>query len=76
MCYFPSFKFKFSDFRFAIFTGELYDKSPAFEPLLGAAHQLQDFARLFVVEVRVGKGLLFTPPPFGRVRSASERVSR
>ena len=45
-----------------IFAGELYDESPAFEPLLRAAHHAQDFSWLLAVEVGVGKGSLFTPP--------------
>lgn len=57
-----------------IFAGELYDKSSAFEPLLSTAHHAHDLAGFLAVEVRVGKGCLFTPP-LGRVRSASERVS-
>lgn len=60
------FKFQFSDFRFVIFAGELYDIAPAFEPLLCATHQLQDLARLFAVEVGVRKGCLFTPPTWAR----------
>lgn len=60
------FKFEFSDFRFVKFAGELYDKSPAFEPLLGATHHAHDLAGVFPVEVGVGKGNGFTPPPFGR----------
>ncbi len=45
-----------------IFAGELYDKSPAFEPLLCAAHHAQDFSWLLAVEVLVVKGSGFTPP--------------
>lgn len=58
-----SFKFKFSDFRFVIFAGELYDIAPAFEPLLCATHHAHDLAGFLAVEVRVVKGSLFTPPP-------------
>lgn len=60
------FKFQFSDFRFVIFAGELYDKSSAFEPLLSTAHHAHDLAGFLAVEVRVGKGSGFTPPPILR----------
>lgn len=52
-----------------IFAGELYDESPAFEPLLRAAHHAQDFSWLLAVEVGVGKGSLFTPPTWMRLNS-------
>lgn len=51
-------------FRFTVFSLEANSKAPGAEPTLCAAHHAHDFAGVFAIEVGVGKGRQFTPPPF------------